>query len=221
MARRRGGHRPRRLHGGGAAAPRSRASSGRARAAREERAPRCWGWRPTGGDRNRLTTDGCVSSPRSVCRPPPSPHAWPGPARFFIIKTPALRSVGHDTESPAFEHAVDVATERASHDRRGGNGPIPVHEAGPTRSSSRSGTTASPTGQTTTGPACPSPHLSTTGRLRTRGSPGTTTWRAPASGAARPSGTPSSARKMRGVVFPADRRVVGKTSAAMRRWPSR
>lgn len=35
---------------------------------------------------------------------------------FFIIKTPALSSVGHDTESPTFEHAVDVATERASHE---------------------------------------------------------------------------------------------------------
>jgi hypothetical protein len=35
---------------------------------------------------------------------------------FFIIKTPALSGIGHDTESPAFRHAVDITTERASHE---------------------------------------------------------------------------------------------------------
>ncbi len=35
---------------------------------------------------------------------------------FFIIKTPALSGIGHDTESAAFRNAVDVATELASHE---------------------------------------------------------------------------------------------------------
>jgi hypothetical protein len=35
---------------------------------------------------------------------------------FFIVKTPALSGIGHDTEAPAFRNAVDLATERASHE---------------------------------------------------------------------------------------------------------
>jgi Bacterial Ig domain len=35
---------------------------------------------------------------------------------FFIIKTPALSGIGHDRDAPAFENAVDIATERASHE---------------------------------------------------------------------------------------------------------
>ena len=35
---------------------------------------------------------------------------------FFIIKTPALSGIGHDRDAPAFQNAVDIATERASHE---------------------------------------------------------------------------------------------------------
>lgn len=35
---------------------------------------------------------------------------------FFIIKTPALSSLGHDRDAPAFQNAVDIANERASHE---------------------------------------------------------------------------------------------------------